>query len=117
MSRFRKLCTVPLTLVLALALLGTGVMGTAAQTKDKSVGEPVVPVSVQVIPGSPLTISVLDNTQMSIEFTNPLVVQNRFQQFYGDYGAGVYLWAAHEGSVDMKVFGPASMPGGHNANP
>lgn len=116
MSRVRKLCTVPLTLALAFALLGTGVMSTAAQTKDKPVTEPVVPVSAQVIPGSPLTIGVMDNTQMSIQFSNPLVVQNQFEQFYGNYGAGVYLWARHEGTSDIKVFGPESMPGGHNAN-
>ena len=116
MSGIRKFCAVPLSLALAFALLGTGIMNAAAQSKDKGVSEPVVPVSAQVIPGSPLTISVMDNTQMSIEFSNPLVAQNRVQQFYSDYGSGVYLWAPHEAGGPMKVFGPEVMPGGHAAN-
>jgi hypothetical protein len=102
-------------MALMLALLGTGT--TVAAQKEKPVSPPVDPASAQVIPGFPLTISVLDNTQMAIEFSNPIVGQNRLQQFYGDYGAGVFLWAAHESASPMKVFGPEAMPGGHTANP
>lgn len=115
MSRLLKFRAVPIVMVLALTLLGTGPMGAAAQSKDAP-KVPVAPASAQVILGNPLTITVLDNTQVAIEFTNALVGQNHSHQFYSNYADGVFLWAAHDAISAPKVYGPTNIPGGNNVN-
>jgi hypothetical protein len=117
MSRFHNVRAVPVLMALALAFLGSGLMGAAAAPKDKPNPPPiVVPSSAQVISGNPMKITVLDNTQMAIEFTNAIVGQNQTQQFYGSYADGIFLWAAHDSQSSDKVFGPDTIQGGHSAN-
>lgn len=113
-NAFRLAC---LAIAVALALLGTGAGNVTAQSKEKPAPLPIAPNSAQVIPGYPLTISVLDNTQMSIQYTNSLVGLSTAQQFYSDYADAIYVWAQHDVQSPRVVFGPATMPGGHSVTP
>jgi hypothetical protein len=105
-----------LAFALALTLMWATVTGVAAQTKDKPAPpQPATASQPLVIEGYPIRLSVQDNMQLDVQFTNPALGQNLTHQFYGDYGEGVYLWVnAH--SV-TKVFGPEFTPGGHYTNP
>jgi hypothetical protein len=101
-------------LILVLALLVTGAATVAAQSSEKTgpkVGD--VPNSAQIIEGNPVAITVLDNTQVGIQYTDLALGLDKSPQFFSDYASGVYLWAQIHGT---KVFGPAAMPGGHTAN-
>jgi hypothetical protein len=113
MSQLRKFRLACVGVAIAMVLLGTSTGSVSAQSKGKPDAPVTVPESAQVIPGHPMTISVLDNTQISIEFTNSLIGQFTAQQFYSDYADAVYLWASHDSLSPPQVFGPATMPGGH----
>jgi hypothetical protein len=117
MSRIimKRITTALASAVLLLTLIGADVTGTAAQSKDKPVSQGPAPTSLPlVVEGYPIRLSVLDNTQMDIQFTNPALGQNLTHQFFDGYGEGVYLWVNAHGVP--KVFGPAFTPGGHYAN-
>ena len=111
---FRMACV---AMAVAVVLLGAGTGSVTAHSKGKPGPPFTAPTSAQVIPGYPLKISVLDNTQMSIQFTNSLIGQSEAQQFYSDYAEAIYLWAPHDAVSAPKVFGPATMPGGHSVIP
>lgn len=101
-------------LVLVLALLVTGAANVAAQSKDKVGPRPgEVPAAAQIINGNPMVITVRDNTQLGIQYTDPALGLDMSPQFYADFADGVYMWVQNHGT---KVFGPASVPGGHTVN-
>ncbi len=104
----------------ALALVVAGTASASAQsrsggTKPVPPHRPGSPTSDQVIAGYPLTITVEDDTQMQIQYTNSALGQNETQQFFGQDAEGTYLWVNVGGTT--KVFGPAYVPAGRNVNP
>jgi hypothetical protein len=110
-----RLLSTAAALALALSLLMTGFTDVAAQSKAK-IGPPPGdgPHVTRTIDGYPMVITIADNTQLGIKYTDPALGLEMSPQFYSDFADGVYMWVQNHG---LKVFGPASVPGGHTVNP
>jgi hypothetical protein len=121
-KRSSNLTNAPTLLALALgamavlALVTAGAANVSAQSRGKPAPpqKPLDPNSAQIIYGFPLTVTVEDDTQMDIRYSNAALDQDEAQQFYGPDAEGVYIWANVSGVT--TVFGPPHVPAGRDVN-
>ncbi len=109
-ARSLMLCAGLLAGSALLLLLGSATYAQVPLDKPQPPAKAAHPQASQTIYGFPLTITVEDSGQMDIRYRDP-----NENQFYGNDAEGVYLWV-NVGGV-TKVFGPASVPAGNQANP
>ena len=108
-----------LSMLAVLAVLSFNGSWASAQEQGKG-GKPtgsgdVAPSATQVIPGTPLRITIEDNTQIDLRYSNPSLGMTNTQQFYGPDASGVDLWVNVGGTT--RVFGPEYVPAGNTVNP
>jgi hypothetical protein len=95
--------------MVALIVLG-GARSTAAAPIAKPLPpkQPANPLTEQIIPGFPLSMTVEDNGRMQIRY------RDYGDQFFGGDAEGAYLWANVAGTT--TVFGPGHVPAGRDTN-